>query len=42
MTRLTLGFIAGFVVATVGINGITSLLDSTVQQAQTTLKESVK
>ena len=40
--RLIAGFVLGFIVATVGITGITSLLDRTLNEVQTTLKENAQ
>jgi hypothetical protein len=40
--NFVLGFIIGFVVATVGVNGVLSLLSSTTESFQSTIKESAK
>jgi hypothetical protein len=37
--KLVVGFLVGFVVATVGFNGVLPLLDSTTETVQSAIKE---
>lgn len=42
MIQLIVGFVLGFVVATVGVNSLLKFTDTTLQKTQTVIKENVK